>query len=269
MGNPGVTTLLAIRTAARQRADMVNSQFLTDTEFNSNVNASYQELFDLLVQKYGNDYYVALDSTKKPYQFTTDGTNEFFALPDGSSTYKMPDATTNAPAFYKGIGVDLQLSGANDWVTLKPFPMIERNKFAVPNMQAVRGRRTNLGYRFSGNMQGNSPVQYLWLRPLPMSGQIIQVWYIPRLTALASDTDSVDAVSGWEEYIVVDAAIKALQKEESDCTLLMAQKQELIKRIEAAAENRDAGSPMRVGDARRSNGYGMYGESSGFGEEWP
>jgi len=57
---------LLIRTAAKQRADLVASQFVTDPEWNSNINASLQELFDMLVQKFGNDYYVALDTTKKP-----------------------------------------------------------------------------------------------------------------------------------------------------------------------------------------------------------
>lgn len=255
MPNAGVTTLATIRTAARYRADMVNSTFVSDAEFNTYINASYSELFDLLVQKYGDDYYVALDASGNGYQFTTDGIADKFVLPDGSATYKMPDATT-APAFYKLLGIDLQVSGAQDWVTMTPFPMIERNSYVVPNTQAARGRRSDLRYRVLSNIGGNSPKQYVWLKPLPMSGQIVQVWYIPRLTPLSADGDLVDAVSGWDEYIVVDAAIKALQKEESDCGLLMAQKSAIVQRIESAAENRDAGSPQIVGDARRVNGWG-------------
>lgn len=258
MPNAGVTTLTTITTAAQQRADMVNSLFLSAAEWTANINASYQELFDLLVQKYGNDYYCALDSNGDGYQFTTT-TAEKYLLPDGASGTKMPDTTTIAPAFYKLLGVDLKVG--SDWITLKPFAMIERNTFATT--QSVRGTNSNLKYRLVSNIAGNTPKQYLWLRPQPLAGQVVQVWYIPRLALLTSGSDSVDAVSGWEEFIVVDAAIKALQKEESDCSLLMAQKAAIIARIEAAAENRDAGSPMVVGDARRMDGWG---DESG---EWP
>jgi hypothetical protein len=231
--------------------------FITTATWLTYINSSAQELFDLLVQKYGNDYFAALDSGKNPYQFTTDGTNARFALPDGSSTYKMPDTTTNAPAFYKLLGVDLQISGANDWLPLKPFPFIERSNGSVQNSQATRGRNSRLRYRPIGNLSASTPTQYLWLDPLPMSGQIVRVWYIPRFTPLSGDSDTLDGVSGWEEYIVIDAARKAAIKEESYELVqgLSADKAAMVERINAAAENRDAGSPMRVGNSRIDSGW--------------
>lgn len=246
MANPGVTTLEAVRIAAQQRADMFNSDFLTSAEWNANINASYFELYGLIVQKYGNDYFVAIDAAGGFYQFTTNGTAEIYPLPDGSSTYLMPAGTT-APAFFKLLGVELQVNGANDWMTLKPFEFIERNRFAVPNMQSALGRRTNLRYRLISNQ--------LWLKPIPMAGQVVRLQYVPRMTILVNDDDTFDGVSGWEEYIIIDAAIKALQKEESDCSVLMAQKAAIIVRLQAEAENRDAGSPARVGDSRDANGW--------------
>lgn len=242
MPNPGVTTLATIRTAAQQRADMVNSSFLTTAEWNSNISASHAELYDLLIQKYGNDYYAALDANGNEYRLTTNGTADKYPLPDGSSTYKMPDATT-APAFYKLLGVDVYLGSvsAAGRVNVGTFSFADRNDYAVPNFPAWGGR-TELKYRLLANS--------LWLIPLPASGQTVGLWYAPRLTALAADGDLLDGVSGWEEYIVVDAAIKALQKEESDVSVLFAQKQALIARIEAASENRDAGAPACVSDTR-------------------
>lgn len=264
MPNTGVTTLATIRTAAQRRADMENSTFIATAEWTAMINASYTELFDLLVQKYGNDYYSAIDANGNGFQITTNGTSEMFALPDGSTTYKMPDNTT-APAFYKLLGVEMQLTASLDWVTLKPFAFIERNAFAVPNMQATRGYRSNLRYRVMGNIGATTPTQYLWLKPLPMSGQIVRVWYVPRLTALSADGDTVDGVSGWEEYIVIDAALKAKEKEESDQSTLLVAKQGIIKRIEEASENRDAGSPAVVGDARKTSGWGGDADSGDWG----
>jgi hypothetical protein len=70
-------------------------------------------------------------------------------------------------------------------------------------------------------------------------------------TYLTSDSDLFDGYSGWEEYVIVDAAIKCLEKEESNTAALMNRKAYLIKRIEEAAGNRDAAFSPRIADTRR------------------
>ena len=233
-------TLAQLRTATRQRSDMVNSQFVTDPEFNSYINQSYFELYDLLVSKYGDNYYVA-----PPHIITTDGTNYLYNLP------------TN-PKLYKLLGVDLALSNQQDsYVTIRPFEFIDRNRYAVPNFQSFYGL-TNLRYRLNGNQ--------IWFTPIPAANQTIRLWYIPRMNELVLDTDTVDGISGWTEYIIVDAAIKAMQKEESDVSALMAQKQMLIKRIDAMAESRDAGSPAKVSDNLYADFW--FPTGSGSGTNW-
>lgn len=230
-------TLSQLEDAVRQRADMVNSTFISQPELQSYINQSYFELYDLLVAKYGDNYFVA-----PPFSITTDGVNEFFSLPAD---------------FYKLLGVDLALSNSQDsYVTLKPFNFIERNRYSVPNFQSFYGV-TNMRYRLQGDK--------LWLNPLPASNQRLRVWYVPRMQTLVSSTDTVEGVSGWTEYIIIDAAIKCLQKEESDVSVLMAQKQALIQRIEAMAENRDAGSPATVADSRSSFDGGGYDGVNGSG----
>jgi FKBP-type peptidyl-prolyl cis-trans isomerase 2 len=89
--------------------------------------------------------------------------------------------------------------------------------------------------------------------PIPSAGQTIRILYSPKPNQLLNDTDTVDAISGWEEYIVVDACIKALVKEESDPSAFMMQKQGLLKRIEEAAENRNVGEPQTVSDSKLRN----------------
>lgn len=252
------TSLADLRLRAQQRSDQVNSNFVSPAEWVNYINASYFELYDLLVQKYGDNYYVALDGNNKPYQFTTDGVKDTYGLPDGTTTYLMPDGST-APAFYKALGVSLLINAGtpSQYITLKPFMFGERDTLTRPGV-AIRGR-AGLRYRINGNG--------LWLRPFPMSGQTLVIHYVPRMTPLVDDEDTVDGISGWEEYVVVDAAIKAMQKEESDVSVLMAQKQALIARIESAADSRDAGMPARVVDVRRDNNYGM-GGLGWNGEDW-
>lgn len=225
MSTSSVATLSELRTLARQYSDMVNSNFVTDSEFNAYLNLAYFELYDILIQKYGDDYFVA-----SPYSITTDGTSYLYALPSD---------------FYKMIGLDLQLGNSDtSWVTIKPFMFIDRNRYATPNFQSFYGV-TNLRYRLSG---GN-----LFLTPTPSSGQTLRLWYLPKLSELTSDGSTVNGISGWQDYLPIDAAIKALAKEESDTSALQLRKNMLIQRIESAAEGRDAGSPQVVGDSQWSD----------------
>lgn len=231
-----VMTLAEIRTQVRQRADMTASQFVTDSELNGWINNSYAELYDLLVTKFGNDYFV------ETYTFTTTNGTERYDLPAN---------------FYKLLGVDLQLTpGAADdgYITLRPFTFSERNRYATANAQTWIGV-TNLRYRLNGSK--------LWLTPTPQQSQQLRLWYVPRVSPLVNDASVADGVSGWLEYVIVDVAIKALQKEESDVSVFLAQKGALIQRIESAAENRDAGNPATVADVQFTSGAWPY--NAGFG----
>ena len=89
--------------------------------------------------------------------------------------------------------------------------------------------------------------------PQPEGVTNVRVWYIPTAQQFSSatpatSTTTFDDYNGYAEYVVVDAAIKCLQKEESDVSVLRAQKVEMRRRIEEAADNRDAGSPLSVTD---------------------
>ena len=228
----GVVTLEDIRTQLRNRIDRKNSNFFTNTELNIYISDSYKELYDILIQKFGDDYYVAA-----PYAFTTTS-SEFYDLPAD---------------FYKLVGVDASYNGGagNGWVTLRQFMFQERNSYTLPNYQAFYGI-TNLRYRLYDNK--------LWFTPIPVAGQLLRLFYFPRPADLTDDADTVDGISGWEEYIICDAAIKCMVKEESDPQAFAAQKQAMLTRIESAAENRNAGQPQTVSDVNQSFWpYGPWG----------
>jgi hypothetical protein len=197
------TTLLQLRDRCKYESDNVGQSFVSDTEWNTYIQASYQELYGLIVEAFGNDYFT--QSPASGYTWTTDGINQFFALPTD---------------FYKLLGVDLQISAPNYWVSLKPFAFQERNKLSVTNTL------------------------------IPMAGQNLRMFYVPRCPTLAADGDVVDGVNGWEEYIIVDACIKALAKEESDVSVFAARKQGLVQRIQNETEARDAGASGLVADVQ-------------------
>lgn len=247
----GLDSLLAIRTQSKQRADRVNSNFLTIEEWNNNINQSYFELYDLLKDVY-EDWYFAV-----PYQFITNGSSASFPIPDGSSAFTDVNGDTCKP-FYNLLGVDCGIGPNNNaFVTLHKYDFIERNRYVYPNVNGTMLGVFNMKYRLMGNQ--------LNFIPVPSANQYIQVWYVPRMTRLLKDTDIADGVNGWSEYVIVDAAIKALQKEESDVSALMAQKMALKQRIEDSAINRDIGQPDTISDTRSYGGRGgNYG--NGFGD---
>lgn len=248
----GEMSLGQIRLNAQQRADRVNSQFVTDVEWNQYINQSLFELYDLLVDSEPDRFITT------PAQFVSDGSTFLYPLPDGATTFlNLSGSAFTAQPFYKLMGVDLQVASAqNAWVTIDRFQFINRNAYVYPNSNSTIYGVFNLSYRIVG-----SNIEFI---PTPTSNQNLRLWYIPRLSMLLKDTDITDcSVSGWVEYVIVDAAIKALQKEESDVSVLMAQKQALMVRIENSAVNMDVGRPDKISDVRR-NSFGGYGSGAGY-----
>lgn len=248
----GQITLGSLRLAAQQRADRVNSQFVTLPEWNFFINQSATELYDLLVTNY-EDQYVA-----QPAYFTTDGSTYQFPLPDGVTSFtNQGGASYIAPPFYKLLGVDLGLNNApNGFVTVKKFNFINRNQYVFPNTASTIYGVFNLQYRLLGNT-----VEFI---PVPSASQPIRIWYIPRMSILLQDTDILDGVNGYSQYIIIRAAKYALDKEESDTSTLTQELVYLKQRIEESSSNRDAGQPDTVSDTRFSTGFGGM-SGGGFG----
>ena len=210
-------TLLEIRTQARQRADMENSKFVSDSELNSYVNNSIAELHDLLCEANGSDYYVTSVET---------------ALADGSTTMDLPED------FYILKGVDIKILN-DEYITIKRFNFNERNRYNELGAWDLAGV-SNVRYRIVGDKVHFSPE--------PDRNTTVRLWYVPVATKLVADADELKDLNAFSEYVIVDAAIKMMQKEESDVSVLYAQKQALEKRIRDSAQSRDSGSPQSIQD---------------------
>lgn len=248
-------SLSQIRLAAMQRADRVNSNFVTVPEWRSYINQAMFELYDLLITVY-EDYYVAT-----PIQFVCDGNTFLYPLPNGSNTFlnalNLSQTITPKP-YYKLLGVDLALNNAtNAYVTVPKFNFQDRNRFVYPNTASTIYGVFNMQYRVMGNN--------LEFIPTPSANQAIRLWYVPRITELLQDTDiTTTGISGWIEYVIVRAAKYALDKEESDSSVLTQELLFLKQRIEQSAANRDIGNPDTISDTRNGNGWGGDGNGSGF-----
>lgn len=291
-----VVPVSEIMLRAREAADMVRTNFVTDEELVRYISNEYTDLYDLLTMKYQLYY-----ASPTPFVIQQTGV-DMYALP------------TN---LYKVTGVERMDSSASSgqYTTMYPFNFTERNIVSSFNVLSQKYCIVGDQIMFKG---GNLRAQVrIWYIPAPADlAQIFrldsvdfttstftaadsnlaqgdyvyfkgphlptgivagQKYWIVNPTAntfqvsLAEDdtpatfTDNgsgiikvdwygagqpIDGVSGWEELIVLGAAIRMMQKEESDTRPLDARRQVLYKRIEAAAQARDVGNAPTVTDVR-------------------
>lgn len=249
----GELSLGELRLRAQQRADRLNSNFVTTTEWNYFIMQSLYELYDLL-----------LDSDPDPFmaprvRFQTDGNTFIYPLPNGVLSFSNINNQSFIPApFYKLMGVDLALQTNNNaFVTVNKFNLIDRNRYVYPNSASTIYGVFNLQYRLLG-----SSIEFI---PTPSGNQVVQLLYIPRLTQLVQDNDlTTIGFSGWLQYVIVRAAKYALDKEESDTSKLDTEIVFLKGRIEESAINRDSGRPDTISDVRSSNPWGFNGSGGGW-----
>lgn len=221
-------SLSTLRTRVRETADMEKSKFVSDATLNRFINASAARFHDMVTKAY-EDYFLA-----DPVSFTL-----------ASGEYQQTLATD----FYKLVGVDYFLGGS--WVEVNKFNFHKRNITSANIVNRVY--HPSIRYRLMGSK--------LVFAPMDDAAGTYRYWYNPLYTPMTSDTDTIDGYNGWDEWVVVDSAIKCLRKEESDTSELVLERKELETAIFESAQNRDAGEPEQIADVGLSGmRYGGYWE---------
>lgn len=215
-------TLTQLRARVRELADMVSSQLVTDAadSLDAFINQAADELYRLVMQKYDSEYFSKYSNPT----FNTVKDTESYALPADH---------------FKLHGVELKVNG--EWKTLRKYNQKHRN--ALRNM-ATDGWE-ELRYRLAGSN--------ILILPAPSSVYEGRFLYTPTRTVLANGADALGEYNGWEEFVIVRAAIKCRLKEESDTTELERDLARITKSIEAEAEGRDTGDPETLTDVTRRN----------------
>lgn len=244
-----IQTLGDIITDVRNRTDLNATQFVTDKEMTTYINYSTGELWGLIVNSFGGDYFANVTQS---------------SVPAGDIFCAMPID------LYKVLGVDLFIGGAppqgqpaNNRITLQPFNFNERNRATSQNIMGYATQQwTNYRYKILSNA--------IMLQPPAVGNVDLAIWYVPQPPQFLLDSGvsgTLDLTqtfnlqeqngmmvnpmfqqSGWLEYIITDVCIKCKEKEETDASIFMRQKQALIERIRNEAQFRDQGMPATVSD---------------------
>ena len=115
-------------------------------------------------------------------------------------TYALPST------FYKLRGLFISLGGFVE--QLQPFAIQQLDE-----------------YQYTGGWIGGSPIAYhlagsnIIFKPTPTGAYTITVYFTPAPTRMVADGDTIDGVAGWEEYVVWDAAVRVLVRDERDASI--------------------------------------------------
>ena len=273
-------TLTELRTLTRQRADMENSQFVDDTELTRYLNNSWGELYNLIGENFNEDYFttsstISLTSGTDSYSLPSD----FYKLRGVdlvvTSTESVPlrrynwaQRTRNSLTVYardyryrlqKNSIVFTPVPSTSDSVKLFYIPSPRKLESVTPS--AVTTGSTTTYTVSSHSFVADDVVNVSGFLATDYNSQ--QTVQSVTATTIVTDLDSsalsaptsigtvesvFDFYTGWDEYIIVDSAIKMLVKEEQDVTGLMVQRNMLKERMITESQNRDAGEPQTVTD---------------------
>lgn len=209
-----------VRNLVDDKATTSDNSWVSPTELKARINAAIGTWHDMVAKAV-------------PERFEKEATITATAVASAAG-YDLP------ADYYQTIGVDY-LYSSNCRQSLKRLMVQERNDYSTDsNAQAA-------AYRVKGAK--------LFLYPYPESGTYYHV-YVTAAPVLAADGDTLDGINGWERWIVYAVAIELLLKEETECGQLVLERDKLWAEIQAAAVDREAGTPARVVATRKRRRLG-------------
>jgi hypothetical protein len=132
-----------------------------------------------------------------------------------------------------------------------PYQEEQRNMFKLlPFVGWSFGAVQSVWYQIQG-----TNINFL---PTPTAGYNVTVNYVPTAPILSAPYDTLNSVNGWEEYVVLDAAMKCLIK--TGNTEMLAALQPYLAREQMRIEQAAALQDMNASEGvHESEAYGNWG----------
>lgn len=216
-------TLAELRDSARQTADMENdSLFISDAEANAYINDSIAELYNIMTEGAERQLFAK---------------NSPILVKDGDFAYVLPDD------FYKLASVHVYQNGRYEMAT-------QGDPSEYPNLASQSNTYCSTIYRYFLRFNPMTGKKHIYVFPPPPNTELA-LTYVPSPPSLTSDSETIDGIAGWHEYIIVDAAIKMLQKEETDTQALELRKMDIKGIIVEHARSLDVHHPKSIRKMRK------------------
>ena len=217
------STLSDLRTRVRQKADIEGATDRhTDTELNGYINRAHSKLYGKLAT-------LQLLKQQKTTTITATGAAVYQLASDFYATYGVFEQVDGT--YFRR----LHIHGGHE----KPFGIAAHEGVACTYAIA--------------SVDNSGLEHQIEFSPNPQSGTYI-VKYVPELSDLSGDSDTTfDIPLNWDDFIVYDAAMMVLEKDDLPFGQIAARKQELEVEIEQAAASRELLESYRIRDVRGAN----------------
>lgn len=149
------------------------------------------------------------------------------------------------------ISVDANINGQNYAISAMPYQEEQRNMFKLLPFVGWSFGIQSIWYQLQG-----TNINFL---PTPTANYNVVVNYVPTAPLLSAPLDVFNSINGWEEWIVLDAAIKVLIKDGQSemLSILQARADSQKERILHAAAQMDMNASEGV---HESDAYGNWGQ---------
>lgn len=87
----------------------------------------------------------------------------------------------------------------------------------------------------------------------------------PTIFNMWSDSTLMEGISGWDQFVIIDAARKAMSKVEFDATDMKQERDAMMAELQAMAEARDIGQAFHTSDVLGANAWAYDDENGGWG----
>lgn len=227
-----LVTLATLSERVLQRANLEGaSAFIKPYELTDLINGSIAEWCDEVRGTTWNGTY-----TRSDYTFDTERDTQAYDLPFD---------------FLSLISVDVFIAPNSPVITAQPYQEEQRNAFRNLPLMYAWGFARPIYYQVQG-----TNISFI---PVPQGAYQVTVNYVPVAPQLEDPADTIDCINGWEEFIVLDAAIKCLTKagELETIPVLERALEKQRQRIRAMAPRRDQQGAERVHVVQNTNdGWG-------------
>lgn len=210
-------TLTNLIADVRKRADIENvAGRFPDSELTEYINSSITRLYTLL-DRMDNTYYVSTSS---------------FSSVSGQQAYNLP------ADFGRLKKVSVYISSSKPITIFKYMPM----ESDWLDREGVWGPGYPIFYRLQGNT--------IRFAPIPTGVYTLSIDYSQTPARLVSGSDTFDGDVGFEEFVILDAAIRTRRKNNKDASDLIQDKAEIGNWIETIGSTRDVAGPERIQDVQ-------------------